>query len=91
MSSLEGKVVIKLLQSEGETALNISRRLKRVYCDNAVDCSTVTRWVKRINDKQEKPGANNLCGRSRSGSHLLLTVNKYGAFLEWEIEGREIE
>ena len=59
-SSLEGKsgmiapkqsrqkqrVVIEFLLSEGETAQNISRRLKQVYGDSAIDYSTVTRWVK---------------------------------------------
>ena len=37
------RVVIKFLLSEGETAQNISRRLKQVYGDSAIDYSTVTR------------------------------------------------
>ena len=63
-SSLEGKtstiapkqsrqkqrVVIEFLLSEGETAQNIGRRLKQVYGDGAINYSTVTRWMKRIND-----------------------------------------
>ena len=40
------RVVIELLLSNGETALDISRRLKQVYGDDAVDNSTVTRWIK---------------------------------------------
>ena len=33
------RVVIKLLLSEGETAENISRRLKQMYGDDAIDYS----------------------------------------------------
>ena len=88
-SSLEGKtgmiapkqswqkqrVVIEFLLSKGETAQNISRKLKQVYGDGAIDySSTVPRWVKRINDEQEKPAESNFCDRSRSGSYLLLIV-----------------
>ena len=79
-SSLEGKtdiiapkqsrqkqrVVIEFLLSEGETAQNISRRLKQLYGDSAIDYSTVTRWVKRINDGQEEPAESDLCGRPSS-------------------------
>ena len=54
------KVVIKFLPSEGETALNISRRLKQVYGDDAADYNTMTRWDKRINDGQEEPGESGL-------------------------------
>ena len=69
------RVVIKFLLSEGETAQNICRRLKQVYGDGARDYSTVTRWVKQINDGQGK----NLLkvifaiGQEVVG-HLLLTV-----------------
>ena len=80
-SSLEGKtgmiapkqsrqkqrVVIEFLLSEGETTQNISRRLKQLYSDGAIDYSTVTRWVKRINDGQEEPAESDLCDRTRSG------------------------
>ena len=79
-SSLEGKtgmiapkqswqkqrVVIEFLLSERETAQNISRILKQVYSDDAIDYSTVTRWVKQINDGLEEPAESNLCNRSRS-------------------------
>ena len=40
------RVVLKFLLSEGETVHNISRRLKQVYGDGAIDYSTMTRWVK---------------------------------------------
>ena len=32
-----------------------------------IDYSTVTRWMKQINDGQEEPAESNLCNRSRSG------------------------
>ena len=80
-SSLEGKtgmiapkqsrqkqrVVIELLLSEGETAQNISKRLKQAYGDGAVDYNTMTRWVKRINGGQEEPAESDLCDRPRNG------------------------
>ena len=37
------RVLIEFLQSERETAQNISRRLKQVSGDGAIDYSTVTR------------------------------------------------
>ena len=61
------RVVIQFLLSERETAWNISRRLKQVYGDGAIDYSTVTRWVKRINDGREEPAESNLCDGPRSG------------------------
>ena len=68
------KVVIEFLLSEGETAQNISRRLKQMYGDGAIDYSIVTRWMKQINDGQEKPVESDLCDKPRSGRPLLLTV-----------------
>ena len=79
-SSLEGKagmiapkqsrqkqrVVIEFLLLEGETAQNICRRLKQMYSDGAIDYSTVTRWMKRINDGQEEPAESDLCDKPRS-------------------------
>ena len=61
------RVVIEFLLTEGETAQNISKRLKQVYGDGAIDYSTVTRWVKRINDGQEEPAESDLCNRPRIG------------------------
>ena len=61
------KVVTEFLQSEKERALNIHKGLTHVYGANAVDCSTVTRWVKRINDGQEEPGESDLHDVARSG------------------------
>ena len=61
------RLVIKFLLLEGKAAQNISRRLKQVYGNGAIDYSTVTRWVKRINDGQEEPAESDLCDRPRSG------------------------
>ena len=41
------RVVIEFLLLKGETAQNISKRLKQVYGDRVIDYSIVTRWVKR--------------------------------------------
>ena len=49
------RVVIEFLQLEAKTAFNISKKPKQVCRGNAVDYSTVTRRVKRINDGQKKP------------------------------------
>ena len=38
-----------------------------MYCDGAIDYSTVTGWVKRINDGQEEPAESDVCDSPRSG------------------------
>ena len=99
-SSLEGKtgmiapkqsrqmqrVVIEFLLSEGETAQNRSRRLKQVYGDIAIDYSTVTRWVKRINDGQEEPAESDVCNRPRNGrpssAHSSANIDQAGALIK---------
>ena len=98
-SSLEGKtgvivpkqslqkqrVVIEFLLSEREIAQNISRRLKQVYGDGAIDYSTVTRWVKQINDRQEEPAESNHCDRPRSvrpsSAHSPANIEQANALL----------
>ena len=99
-SSLEGKtgmiapkqsrqkqrVVIQFLLSEGETAQNISRRLKQAYGDGAIDYSAVTRWVKRINDRQEESAESDLCDRPRSGwpssAHSSANIDQADALIK---------
>ena len=99
-SSLEGKtgmiapkqfrqkqrVVIKFLLSEGEIAQNISRRLKQVYGDGAVDYSIVKRWVKQINDGQEEPAESDHCDRPRSGrpssAHSSANIEQANALIK---------
>ena len=61
------RVVIEILLPEAETAQNISRRLKQVYGECAINHSTVTRWVKQINDGQEEPAESDLCDKPRNG------------------------
>ena len=80
------KVVIEFLLSAGETAQNINRRIKQVYGDGTIDYSTVTRWVKRINDGQEKPAESDLCDRPRSGrsssAHGSANVDQADALIK---------
>ena len=66
-SQQKQRVVIEFLVSEGQTAQNISRRLKQVYGDGAIDYSTVMRSVKQINDGQKEPTESDFCNRPRSG------------------------
>ena len=99
-SSLEGKigmiapkqsrqkqrVIIEFLLSEGKIAQNISRRLKQVYGEGAIDYSTVTRRVKRINDGQEEPAKSDLCDRPRSGrppsAHSSANIDQADALIK---------
>ena len=80
------RVVIKFLLSKGETDQNISRRLKQVYGDGAIDYSTVTRWVKRINDGQEEPAESDCCDRPRSGrpssAHSSANIDQVDALIK---------
>ena len=59
------RVVIEFLLSEGETALDISRKMNQVYGDNTIDYSTVMTCVKQSNDGLEESGKSKLCDRSR--------------------------
>ena len=85
-SQQKQRVVIEFLLSKGETAQNISKRLKQVYGDGAMDYSTVTRWVKRINDRQEKPAESDLCNRPRSGrpssAHSSANIDQADALIK---------
>ena len=68
------RIVIEFLLPVGETAQNISRRLKQMYGDGAIDYSTVTRRVKRINDGQEEPAKTILALGQEVVCHLLVTI-----------------
>ena len=80
------RVVIEFLLSEGETTQNISRRLKQVYGDCAIVFSTVTRWVKRINDVQEEPAESDLCDGPRNGrpssAHSSANIDQADALIK---------
>lgn len=39
------RVVTQLLTAEGSSPLEIHTRLRSVYCEDAIDVSSVTRWV----------------------------------------------
>ena len=85
-SQQKQKVVVEFLLSEGETAQSISKRLKQVYGDGAIDYSTVTRWMKRINDGQQEPAESNLCDRPSSGrsssAHGSANIDQADALIE---------
>ena len=80
------RIDIEFLPPEGETAQNISRRLKQVYGDGAIDYSTVTRWVKQINNGQEEPAEIDLCDRPRSGrlssAHSTANIDQADALIK---------
>ena len=52
-----------------------------MYGDGAIDYSTVTRWVKRINDGQEEPAESNLCGRP-SSAHSSANIDQADALIK---------
>ena len=80
------RVVIEFLVSKGEAAQNISRRLKQVYIDSVIDYSTVTRWVKQINDGQKEPAESDLYDRSISGkpsfAHSSASIDRADALIK---------
>ena len=57
-----------------------------MYGDYAIDYSTVTRWVKRINDRQEEPAESDLCDRKRSGrpfsAHSSANIDQADALIK---------
>ena len=57
-----------------------------MYGDGAIDYSTVTRWVKRINDGQEEPAENFLCDRPRSdrpsSAHSSTNIDQAHALIK---------
>ena len=85
-SQQKQRVVVKFLMFEGETAQNICRRLKQVYGDGVIDYSTVTRWVKQIDDRQEEPAESDLCDRPRSGrpssAHSSANIDQADALIK---------
>ena len=57
-----------------------------MYGDGAIDYSTVTRWVKRINDRQEEPAESDLCDRPRSSkpssAHSSASIHQAHALIK---------
>ena len=85
------RVVIEFLLSEGQymfmfSAQNISRKLKQVYGDGAIDYSTVTWWVKQINDRQEESAESYFCVKPRSGrsssAHSSASIDQADALIK---------
>ena len=57
------RFVIEFLVPEGETPVNIHRRLQIVHKENTLDYSNVRRWVCRLND--EKVGVASVSDKPR--------------------------
>ena len=55
-------VVIKFLTAEGSSPIEIHRRLRSVYGEDAIDVTSVRRWVRRF-----KSGEKDISDRPRSG------------------------
>ena len=57
-----------------------------MYGDSAIDYSTVTRWLKRINDGQEEPAESDLYDRPRSGrpssAHISANIDQADALIK---------
>ena len=57
-----------------------------MYDDGVIDYSTMTRWVKQINNGQESPAASDLCDRPRSGrpssAHSIATIDQAYALIK---------
>ena len=85
-SQQKQRVVIEFLLSVGETVQNISKRLKQVYGNGAIDYSTVMRWVKQINDVKEEPAESDLYYKPRSGrpfsAHSSANIDQPDALIK---------
>ncbi|KAG8224550.1 hypothetical protein J437_LFUL002154 [Ladona fulva] len=66
---------IRFLTAEKVTPTEIHRFSKAVYSDNAVDRSTVNRWVIKFCGCQ--PGKAIIVGETRSGGPITATDDKY--------------
>ena len=57
-----------------------------MYGDDVIDYSTVSRWVKRINDGQEELAESDLCDRPRSGrpssAHSSANIDQADALIK---------
>ncbi|XP_069998815.1 protein GVQW3-like [Penaeus vannamei] len=65
------RCVIEFLHAEGVGPIDIHRRLVRVYRAEAVDVSTVRRWVRRL-----RSGDRDLSDKSRSGRPCTATTRE---------------
>lgn len=69
------RAVIEFLTAEKVTPTEIHRRLKAVYGDDAVDRSTVNRWV--IKFRGCEPGKAIIVDETRSGRPITATDDKH--------------
>lgn len=69
------RAVIEFLTAEKVTPTEIHRRLKDVYGDDAVDRSTVNRWVIKFRDCE--PGKAIIVDETRSGRPITATDDKH--------------
>ena len=66
---MKQRAVIEFLVAEGETPVNIHKRLRRVYHDEALDYSNVRRWACRLaedSDESQQSGHASLKDKSRT-------------------------
>ena len=76
---LKQRAVIEFLVAEGETTVDIHKRLQTVYKDKTLDYSNVWRWVHRLmtnseNSESQELGNASLRDKFRAG-HLSTSVN----------------
>lgn len=72
---IKQRAVIGFLTAEKVTPTEIHRRLKKVYGDDAVDRSTVNRWV--IKFRACEPGKTRIVDEPRSGRPITATDDKH--------------
>ena len=70
------RAVTDFLVTDGETPVNIHRRLQNMHKENTLDYSNVRRWVCPLNDK--KVGTASVADKPRSGrpSFYVNPANK---------------
>ena len=67
---MKQRAVIEFLVAEGETPVNIHKRLQRVYQDEVLDYSIIRRWACRLakdSDEYQQSGFASLKDKSRTG------------------------
>jgi transposase len=52
------RMVTELLTAEGSSPIEVHRRLRSVYGEDAVEISSVRRWIRRFNSGEKDVGDN---------------------------------
>uniref|UniRef100_A0A1B6KZ68 Mos1 transposase HTH domain-containing protein n=1 Tax=Graphocephala atropunctata TaxID=36148 RepID=A0A1B6KZ68_9HEMI len=81
------RAVIEFLTAEKVNPTEIYRRLKSVYGDDAVDRSTVYRWV--IKFRGCEPGKAIIVDGTRSGRPITATDNKHHKLVDDLIQSNQ--